>query len=227
MLSKNYEKLQKVIGYKFNNLEILITALTHRSYTAKTGIKNCNERMEFLGDSVLSAIVTEALYVKYPLEAEGKLSQLKAQIVSAPNLCALAKEMNLGDYIFLGKSEDTKEARQREGLLCDVFEAVIGAIYLDGGYEESKKFVLKFLDVQKEITSKDYKSRLQEVVQSVCKGFPKYKIVKEFGPEHNKKFEIAVYARNKFLGKGVGNSKKEAQQSAAKQAMENINQIYQ
>jgi ribonuclease-3 len=227
MLSKNLEKLQDVIEYKFNNLEILITALTHRSCIAKTGIKNSNERMEFLGDSVLSAVVTEALYVKYPLEAEGKLSQLKAQIVSAPNLCALAKEIHLGDYIFLGKSENAKDARQREGLLCDVFEAVIGAIYLDGGFEESKKFVLKFLDVQKEIALQDYKSRLQEYVQSIYKGLPKYKMVKEFGPDHNKKFEIAVYAREKLLGKGVGNSKKEAQRSAAKQAMENINQVHQ
>jgi ribonuclease-3 len=223
MLSKDYEKLQEIIEYKFNNLEVLRTALTHKSYAAEHGgKKSYNERMEFLGDSILSAVIVETLYLIYPNESEGKLSQLKAQIVSASNLSIWAKEINLGDYIFLGKSEDVFEARNRESLLCDVFEAVVGAVYLDGGFENAKKFILKFLDAQKEIIITDYKSRLQELAQSVYKELPEYKIIKEIGPDHNKKFEAAVYVKRRLLGSGIGSSKKEAQQSAAEQAMKNI-----
>lgn len=222
MLNKDREKLQKIIEYEFGDPEILATALTHKSYSAETGVENYNERMEFLGDSILSAIVAETLYLRYPRENEGKLSQFKAQIISAHNLSDWAREMDLGGCIYLGKSEDTKEARQRESLLCDVFEAVTGAIYLDGGFENVKKFVLRFLNDCREIEITDYKSRLQEILQSIYKELPKYKIIKEFGPDHNKKFEAAVYIKSKFLGKGVGNSKKKAQQSAAEQAMKNI-----
>ncbi|MCL2390111.1 MAG: ribonuclease III [Endomicrobia bacterium] len=222
MKNREIEKLQKVIEYTFNNLEVLITALTHKSHAAGSGFKNYNERMEFLGDSILSAVVADALYKRYPEETEGKLSQLKSQIVSAQNLSSWAKLINLGDFIFLGKSEDSKEARNREGLLCDAFEAVSGAIYIDGGFENAKKFVLKFLDGQKEIEITDYKSRLQESSQSDCKELPKYKIIREFGPDHDKKFEAAVYIKDRLLGKGVGHSKKEAQQEAAKKALENI-----
>jgi ribonuclease-3 len=223
MLSKDYEKLQEIIEYKFNNLEVLRTALTHKSYAAEYGgKKSYNERMEFLGDSILSAVIVETLYLIYPSESEGKLSQLKAQIVSASNLSIWAKEINLGDYIFLGKSEDVSEARNRESLLCDVFEAVVGAVYLDGGFEHAKKFILKFLDAQKEIIITDYKSRLQELAQSVYKELPEYKIIKEFGPDHNKKFEVAVYVKRRLFGKGTGSSKKGSQQSAAEQAMKNI-----
>lgn len=222
MLNKDNVKLQKIIEYNFNNLEILITALTRKSYATEVSVNN--ERMEFLGDSILSAIVAETLYARYPGESEGKLSQLKAQIVSASSLSAWAKEINLGDYIFLGKSEDFQETRHREKLLCAVFEAVCGAIYLDGGFENAKKFVLKFLDIQREIVITDYKSKLQEMVQSIYKELPEYKTVNEFGPDHSKKFEIAVYVNNKLLGKGTGNSKKSAQKSAAEQAIKNINQ---
>jgi ribonuclease-3 len=223
MLIKDYEKLQDIIEYEFNNLEVLRTALMHKSYAAEYGDKkSCNERMEFLGDSILSAIIVEILYLIYTNESEGKLSQLKAQIVSASNLSIWAKKINLGDYIFLGKSKEMFEARNRESLLCNVFEAVVGAVYLDGGFENAKKFVLKFLDVQKEIIITDYKSRLQELAQSLYKEFPEYKVIKEFGPEHNKKFEAVVYVKKRLLGRGIGSSKKEAQQSAAGQAMEKI-----
>jgi ribonuclease-3 len=178
--------------------------------------------VEFLGDSILSAIVAETFYLRYPRESEGKLSQFKAQVISAHNLSCWAREVDLGNCVYLGKSEDTKEARQREGLLCDVFEAVTGAIYLDGGFENAKKFVLRFLNDCREIEIRDHKSRLQEILQSIHKELPEYKIIREFGPDHNKKFEVAVYIKNKFLGKGMGNSKKEAQQSAAEQAVKNI-----
>ncbi|MDR3113222.1 MAG: ribonuclease III [Endomicrobium sp.] len=215
MSNKDYGKLQEVIGRKFDNLEVLIEALTHKSYA----LLKHNERLEFLGDGVLSAIVVEFLYKKFPQENEGKLSQLKAQIVSAHNVSAWAKEIALGDYVLLGKSEDTKESRQREALLCDVFEAVCGAVFLDGGYSAAKLFVLNFLDGQNEIIITDYKSRLQEIAQFEHKELPRYDILREFGPDHDKKFEVAVYVKKKLLGKGVGHSKKEAQQAAAKEAL--------
>jgi ribonuclease-3 len=225
MLNKDYKKLQEIIEYKFNNLEVLETALTHKSYAAES-CRNYNERMEFLGDSILSAAIAETLYLTYPGESEGKLSQLKAQIVSSSNLSVWAKEINLGYYIFLGKSEDSFESRNRESLLCDVFEAVIGSIYLDGGFEAAKKFILKFLDLHKEIIIiTDYKSRLQEAAQSLYKELPEYKIIKEFGPDHSKKFEVAVYVKGHLLGNGIGNSKKEAQQSAAEKSMKNIKNL--
>lgn len=223
MSNKSLEKLQKVIEYKFNNLEVLITALTHKSYAADSGSKACNERMEFLGDSILSAIVSETLYYRYSDETEGKLSQLKSQIVSSQNLSEWAKKIGLGDYILLGRSEDTKESRSREGLLCDVFEALVCAVYLDGGLNEAKKIILKFLDKQKEIIITDYKSRLQEIVQSEYKVLPEYKVLNESGPDHDKSFEVAVYVKKQLLGKGSGHSKKEAQQAAAEKAMKNIN----
>jgi ribonuclease-3 len=227
MLNKNHDKLQNIIEYEFNNLEVLVVALTHKSYLSDFGTQSCNnnERMEFLGDSILSMVVAEALYIRYSLESEGKLSQLKAQIISATNLSAWAKKIDLGNYVFLGKSGNTIEARQRESLLCDVFEALVGAIYLDGGFENVKKFILKFLDHQKEVLITDYKSRLQEIVQSVYKDIPEYKILKEFGPDHSKRFKAVVYINNKLFGAGVGSSKKEAHQSAAKKAIKNINQI--
>jgi ribonuclease-3 len=222
MLNKNREKFQKFIEYEFNDPGILMMALTHRSYVSEAGAGNHNERVEFLGDSILSAIVAETLYLRYPRESEGKLSQFKAQVISARNLSGWASEVDLGDCVCLGKGEDTKEGRQRESLLCDVFEAVTGAIYLDGGFENAKKFVLRFLNDCKEIEITDYKSRLQEILQSMYKEIPEYKIIKEFGPDHNKKFEVAVYIKGKFLGEGAGNSKKDAQQSAAEQAIKNI-----
>jgi ribonuclease-3 len=223
MLNKDQEKLQKVIEYEFVDPEILITALTHKSYMVETtGIESYNERMEFLGDSILSAVVAEALYLRYPCESEGKLSQFKAQIVSAHNLSGWARELDLGGCVYLGKSEYAEETRQRENFLCDTFEAVTGAIYLDGGFENAKKFILKFLNNYEEIEITDYKSRLQEILQSMYKELPEYKIIKEFGPDHSKRFEAAVYVKGKLLGRGAGNSKKEAQQFAAEQAMTDI-----
>jgi ribonuclease-3 len=222
MSNKNLDKLQKVIEYKFNNLEVLIAALTHKSYAAESGLKIYNERMEFLGDSILSAVVSESLYYRYSDETEGKLSQLKSQIVSSQNLSVWAKEIKLGDFILLGRSEDTKEARNREGLLCDVFEAVVCAVYIDGGIDSVKRFILKFLDKQQKIVITDYKSRLQEAVQSEYKVLPEYKVLKESGPDHDKNFEVAVYVKNQLFGKGLGHSKKEAQQEAARKAMKNI-----
>jgi ribonuclease-3 len=219
----NFEEVQKCLGYKFNNLNFLKTALTHRSYSSQCGLKYCNERMEFLGDSVLSAVVSRYLYDKYPKENEGKLSQIKAQMVSAKNLSVWAKKIKLNKFIFISKSEEANLARQRESLLCDSFEAVIGAIYIDSDFFKVSEFINRFLKEQKEVKLTDYKTFLQEIIQAEFQVLPQYEVVSESGPDHDKRFEVAVFVKGKKLGFGKGGSKKEAEQNSAKQAYNKLN----
>ena len=219
----NIALFQKNLEYNFKNRDLLKIALTHRSYSCEYGLKYCNERMEFLGDSILSAVVCKYLYKKYSKNNEGKLSQVKAQIVSSKNLSRWAKKIKLDKFILISKNEEQNLARKRESLLCDSFEAVIGAIYLDSNFEVVSKFINTFLNSQKNLNLTDYKTTLQEMVQAKYQTLPEYKIVKEFGPDHDKTFEIAVYINDKFFGKGKGNSKKEAEQNSAKQALEKLN----
>lgn len=222
-MSDNFEEVQKCLGYEFNNLNFLKTALTHRSYSSQCGLKYCNERMEFLGDSILSAVVSRYLYGKYSEENEGKLSRIKAQIVSAKNLSIWAKKIKLNKFILVSKSEEINSARQRESLLCDSFEAVVGAIFLDSNFENTKNFIDKFLSLKQEVELIDYKSSLQELVQAQFQTLPEYKVIKEYGPDHDKKFEIAVFVKDKQFGFGKGSSKKEAEQNSAKQAYKKLN----
>lgn len=214
---------QKNLGYKFKNRDLLKIALTHRSYSCEYGLKYCNERMEFLGDSVLSAVVCNYLYKKYSQSDEGKLSQVKAQIVSAKNLSRLAKTIKLDKFVLISKSEEQNSARKRESLLCDSFEAIIGAIFLDSNFEIVSKFINTFLNSKINLAIVDYKTTLQEIVQAKFQTLPEYKVIKESGPDHDKTFEIAVYIKNKFFGKGKGTSKKEAEQNSAKQALKKLN----
>ena len=218
-MSNDLKIVQKTLGLKFNNINFLKVALTHKSFAAESGVEEYNERMEFLGDSILSAVAADYLYQKHPSQHEGKLSQLKSHIVSCVNLSKWAKELKLGSFIYLSKSEDINDGRQRDSLLCDSIEAVIAAIYLDSGYEAAKKFILKFLSSQKRVVIGDSKSRLQEQLQCEYKVLPEYKVMGESGPDHEKSFEIGVYLKKKLLGTGVGGSKKEAQQAAAKKAL--------
>ena len=222
-MSDNFEEVQKNLGYEFHDLNFLKIALTHRSYSSEYGLKYCNERMEFLGDGILSAVVSEYLYNKYSEDNEGKLSQIKAQIVSAKSLSAWAKKIKLHKFIFISKSEDSNFARQRESLLCDSFEAIIGAIYLDSNFEIVKDFIHKFLSLEQTIELTDYKTSLQELVQAQFQTLPEYKVVREYGPDHDKKFEIAVFIEGKQFGLGIGSSKKEAEQNSAKQAYRKLN----
>ena len=222
-MSDKFEEVQKNLGYDFHDLNFLKIALTHRSYSSEYGLKYCNERMEFLGDSVLSAVVSEFLYNKYSDDNEGKLSQIKAQIVSAKSLSAWAKKIKLDKFILISKSEDLNFARQRDSLLCDSFEAVVGAIYLDSSFEVVKKFINKFLNLEQTVELTDYKTSLQELVQAQFQTLPEYKVVKEYGPDHDKKFEIAVFIEGKRFGFGKGSSKKEAEQNSAKQAYRKLN----
>jgi len=222
-MSDKFEEVQKNLGYEFHDLNFLKIALTHRSYSSEYGLKYCNERMEFLGDSVLSAVVSEFLYNKYSDDNEGKLSQIKAQIVSAKSLSAWAKKIKLDKFILISKSEDLNFARHRDSLLCDSFEAIIGAIYLDSNFEIAKKFINRFLNLEQTIELTDYKTSLQELVQAQFQTLPEYKVVKEYGPDHDKKFEIAVFIEGKQFGFGKGSSKKEAEQNSAKQAYRKFN----
>lgn len=218
----NLKILQDNLGYQFKNQDYLKLALTHRSYSSEYGLKDCNERMEFLGDSILSAVVAEFLYDKYVNDNEGKLSQLKSQIVSAKNLSKWAKNINLDKFILISKSEELNSARNRDTLLCDSFEAIIGAIYLDSDFLITSDFIKKFLSSQKKFVVVDYKSTLQEKVQSEFQTLPQYKVLKEYGPDHDKKFEVGVYINESLLGIGVGISKKEAEQMSAKQASKKL-----
>ncbi|MDR2860820.1 MAG: ribonuclease III [Elusimicrobiota bacterium] len=222
MYKKDLDRFQKIISYEFNDIDILIIALTHTSFASEFRLKEHNERMEFLGDSILGFIVVEHLYKKFPDLKEGELSKIKSTIVSAYNVSKWAKEIFLGSFISLGKGEDTKKSRSRESLLCDAFEALIGAIYLDGGIEKAKDFVSSFLIKSTEIETIDFKSKLQEFIQSQYMQLPEYKVLKETGPDHDKYFESAVYLKDRLLGVGKGHSKKEAEQLAAHKAILNI-----
>ncbi len=222
-MSDKFGVVQKNLGYEFHDLNFLKIALTHRSYSSEYGLKYCNERMEFLGDGILSAVVSEYLYNKYSDDDEGKLSQVKAQIVSAKSLSVWAKKIKLDKFILISKNEDSNFARQRESLLCDSFEAVIGAIYIDSDFENTKKFINKFLSLEQTVELTDYKTSLQELVQAQFQTLPEYKVIKEYGPDHDKKFEIAVFVEGKQFGFGRGSSKKEAEQNSAKQAYRKLN----
>jgi ribonuclease-3 len=222
MLNKDLEKLEEVIEYKFNNLKFLVIALTHKSYAIERKEVQHNERLEFLGDSVLSLIIVQTLYERFPCETEGKLSKLKSKIVSAHNVSFWARTINLGSFILLGNNENRhKTMRNSDNLLCDAFEALIGAVFTDGGFDSAKRIVLNFLD-REEIKEEDYKSKLQETIQAEFKVLPIYKLQREYGPQHNKHFEVIVRLKGNLLGKGKGHTKKEAEQIAACQALKNI-----
>jgi ribonuclease III len=223
MPNNDLKSFEKVIGFKFHNIDLLKKALTHKSYAAETGSSEFNERMEFLGDSILAGIVVDFLYNKYPDQDEGRLSQLKSQIVSGTSLSKWAKELKLGDYIYISKGEEASGGRRRDNLLSDSLEAIIASIYLDAGFEAARKFVLSYMMKQKRIAVYDAKSKLQEIIQSTYKTLPEYRVIDTKGPDHDKVFEITVYIKNKAMGSGEGKSKKEAEQQAAREALKKIN----
>ena len=177
--------------------------------------------MEFLGDSVLSAVVAHQLYESYPDEDEGRLSKRKALLVSRPSLARWAADLDLGRFLFLGAGEDQSGGRTRPSILSNALEALIGAVYLDGGYAEASAFVhRRFLDRREELVETDYKSRLQEILQKRFKAPPVYDMVRATGPDHDKTFSVTVRLGRQVLGTGQGKSKKEAEQSAALDALE-------
>ena len=219
------EQLEKALGYKFKEINYLKTGLTHSSYAnenKKLNIK-CNERQEFLGDAVLSIIVSDYIYKNCPKQPEGELTKLRASLVCEKSLAGYARSINLGDYLLLSKGERRSNGQDRPSILADAFESVIAAIYLDGGMEEARKFVLKFVvpDIKNAKTTrfKDYKTALQEIIQRNPEERLEYVLVGESGPDHNKPFVVEVHLNSNVIGKGGGRSKKEAEQQAAREAL--------
>lgn len=199
---------------------MLKEALSHRSYASESKSGIYNERLEFLGDSILAAVVAHELYAGNPQENEGWLSKKKSQIVSRPSLAQRGAELNLGAYLYLGVGEETSGGRSRHSLLSNAIEALIGAVYLDGGYQAASRFIRQWCIKEHEnLEETDYKSRLQEVLQKRFKVPPTYELTKAAGPDHDRTFEITVHLGKKILGKGAGKSKKEAEQSAACNAL--------
>lgn len=214
--------LEKRINYSFKNKNYLMTALTHSSFAHERNGVHSNERMEFLGDAVLSIVSAQYLYDKYPDMPEGELSKLRSSLVCTDSLSGFAKEINLGSALLLGKGEILSGGSERPSILENAFEALIAAIYLDGGMEKAREFVIGFLEKTLEthqISFKDYKTMLQEVVQQNPGQNVYYVMVGESGPDHNKCFEAEVHLNSNVIGKGKGRSKKSAEQEAAKEAL--------
>lgn len=216
--------LEDKIQYHFSDPGLLIHALTHSSYANEMRMnkENNNERLEFLGDAVLELVTSEYVYREYKNLTEGDLTKLRASIVCEPTLSSCARDLNIGEYLLLGKGEDSSGGRVRESILSDALEAIIGAIYLDGGFTNAKEFVIKFIlnSVKDKELFFDSKTILQEIIQNENKQKIKYKLISEEGPDHNKTFTIAVYVGNDQIGCGTGRTKKAAEQEAASQAIQ-------
>jgi ribonuclease III len=226
---KHLKAFEKKIGYRFRHKELLKNGLTHRSYANEKRWEATlhNERFEYLGDAVLELIVSHLLMKKYPQATEGELSKLRAAIVNEKTLASVAREHSLGDYLYLGKGEDMGAGREKSSLLADAMEAVIGAIYLDRGFKKAFKVIGKialelFDQVGQEGFYQDYKTLLQERAQELFRTVPKYRMVREIGPDHDKTFEVNLMIRGEVYGVGSGKSKKDAEQNAAKEALNNL-----
>ncbi len=218
---KNFEEY---LGYKFKNSDLLKNALAHSSYANEVHSKHgSNERLEFLGDSVLSIIVSEYLFNNYKELPEGELTKLRASLVCEKTLCIFAKELHIGDFLLLGKGEAQNHGNERASILADAFEAVLAAIFLDGGMEVAKKHVLRFVIPELENREfelfKDYKTSLQEVIQRNPEERLTYVLIDESGPDHDKRFTVEVHLNSNVIGTGSGRSKKQAEQQAARQAL--------
>ena len=216
--------LEQKLGYKFNNINLLKNALTHSSYAneVRNGFSS-NERLEFLGDSVLSIVVSDYIYKHYPNMPEGELTKLRASLVCEKSLCAFSRELELGSYLMLGKGEDKGGGRERDSILADAFEAVLAAIYLDGGMEPARRHVMNFVLRELKHTDdevfKDYKTALQEIIQRNPEESVTYILIDESGPDHDKSFTVEVRLNSNVIGKGTGKNKKRAEQIAAKEAL--------
>ena len=220
----NISKFENIISYNFKNKQYILEALTHSSYSNENKSYAFNERLEFLGDSVLGIIISDYLFKNETELPEGELTKLRANIVCEESLSEVSKKIELGTHMLLGKGEEATGGRERVSILADAVEAVIAAIYLDGGIESARKFVLTQMDeiIQDSIKGRifrDYKTHLQEVIQSQGETNIIYDLVEEIGPDHNKKFVMQVKLNDEVLGTGEGKSKKEAEHSAAKQAL--------
>ncbi|GFI27214.1 ribonuclease 3 [Lachnospiraceae bacterium] len=219
---KKQEEFEKIIGYTFQNETLLRQALTHSSYANERHRKSeDNERLEFLGDAVLELVSSEFLFLNYPKLSEGDLTKLRASLVCEPTLAACTAQMQLGDFVRLGRGEEQTGGRRRKSILSDALEAVIGAIYLDGGFTNAKEFILKFIltDIEHKKLFYDSKTILQEFVQGNYEEALSYRLLEESGPDHNKNFTVEARIGDRAIGSGSGRTKKAAEQEAAYQAL--------
>ncbi len=227
--SKNTKELETSLGYQFKNSKLLIDALTHKSYHHEKPDEslNYNERLEFLGDSVLGLVIAEALFINETPLTEADMSKMKSYLVKESVLFDTASRLSLGKCLRLGRGEESTGGRQKKSILSDAVEALFGAIFLDSNYETAKSVILRlFSDKIDSIISKkeghDFKSELQEKSQSMFGILPEYRIVKQEGEEHKKVFTVDVYINGQLCGSGIGKSKKDAQMNAAKEALEKL-----
>lgn len=228
---KQLKELERQIKFKFRQKKLLNQALSHRSfgYEKYKGEKDfaANEELEFLGDAILGLIVSECFYQRFPHSGEGNLSRLRANIVNRNVLYPKALTLNLGKFLLISRSEEKSGGRKRTGLLADALEALIGAVYLDGGFRKGRMFVLNLFKEELKKAGepqyfRDYKSLLQEFVQSRYKIIPHYKVVSAEGPDHRKIFSVSVEFRGEIFGRGKGLSKKEAEQQSAEAALKKL-----
>lgn len=217
------ELLEKRIGYSFQNKLLLKQAITHSSYTNEQKINKYGhyERLEFLGDAVLELVSSEFLFTLHKEKAEGELTKMRASMVCEPSLAFCAKDLEIGEFMLLGKGEESTGGRRRDSIISDAMEAVIGAIYLDGGMDAAKDFINRFVlsDLEDKQLFYDSKTHLQELIQGKLKKEFRYVLLQETGPEHDKVFEVEVQMENETIGQGSGRTKKAAEQQAAYNAL--------
>ncbi len=223
--------LQQVIGYQFRDESLLRIGLTHRSYSHSIHSQPlCNERLEFLGDSVLGLLVAEQLYRDYPTMQEGELTQTKALLVNETTLAQIARDFKLNEHIFLAVEEERMGGRDRSSIIADALESVVGAVFLDGGLTAARDVVLRLLyahkdDIISDASRRNFKGELLELVQARAEGLPRYDVISEEGPDHEKTFHVEVYIGSTRFGVGSGSSKKEAEQGAAAMALERYQKL--
>ena len=217
------KELEKKTGYTFRDFSLLKQAMMHSSYTNEKHLPKyrCNERLEFLGDAVLELVSSEYLFKESPHTPEGELTKTRASMVCEPSLALCARDIGLGDYLLLGKGEEATGGRERDSVTSDAMEALIGAVYLDGGFTSAKEFIRRFIltDLEDKKLFYDSKTILQEMVQAKKNGEITYHLVSEQGPDHNKSFEVEVQIKGTGYGRGIKQKKKSAEQQAAYQAI--------
>jgi ribonuclease III len=226
--ARDRARLEGVVGYRFTDSQLLRTSLTHRSFANESrdeGLAD-NEKLEFLGDAVLDLVISHELMLRFPDLDEGALSVNRARLVSEVGLSQIAREIQLGDWLLLGKGEEKTGGRDKSSVLSDAFEALCAAIYLDGGFAAAQRVLVPLFEEQiasiQPQSTVDYKTRLQEMVQAAHRSVPEYRLVRESGPDHDKTFEVAVVIDGKERARCEGKSKKAAEQGAARQAVECI-----
>lgn len=230
-LTAHLPEIESKIAYAFVDKNLLISAFVHRSFynEHRESVPRHNERLEFLGDSVLGLLISDFLYGQLPEDPEGRLSNLRSHIVEASSCASLLAQLGLGQFVLLGKGERMNDGRGRETILADLFEAIIGAIYLDGGIEAARSFVFTHFEtaIREHLNApaRNWKAELQDYSQKKHQRPPTYKIAREMGPDHSKLFEVEAWIGETQVGKGTGSSKKEAEQAAAADAMRNLEEV--